>query len=488
MRTVIYGPPGTGKSTKLLGLMKEHVESGTPVGKIGLVSFTKSAAHELATRAGIKPGGNISTMHSYAFRLAGISRDQVVGPAHLADLSKRIGIEVTGRISKDGESFSKEGDFYLALEAYHRATLGTDIVETYDASPRLGTLSKFRLFCESYPIWKKSHGYVDFQDMLDLALIEEAPDLDVLFVDEAQDLSASQWKLLDHWAKTIPTIYVAGDDDQAIYEWSGAHVHGMFEFEEKHNAHRHVLSQSYRVPVAVFNHANKLLGIVKKRVPKEYKPTANTGTINRRMSLTASDLDLSEQTFILYRTHSARKKTEETIRRLGVPYWGGSSPLGREGAPSRVVRAISVFYKLKDNLAHMNQVMLTPTESKLLADHLAGSVRKALSEGQYEYFINHAWWECFSPRDLETFKYLRLMDRFWGGRPDKIVPFIQLMTIHESKGKEADHVVLINEITKRVHDGFITNPDQEVRTMYVASTRSKNKLTIILGENGFGWV
>ncbi len=43
------------------------------------------------------------------------------------------------------------------------------------------------------------------------------PEFDVVFIDEAQDLSPIQWKLYDILKSKSKKIYLAGDDDQAIY-------------------------------------------------------------------------------------------------------------------------------------------------------------------------------------------------------------------------------------------------------------------------------
>ena len=49
-------------------------------------------------------------------------------------------------------------------------------------------------------------------------------DFDVVFIDEAQDLSPLQWKLYDLLKQKATDIYLAGDDDQAIFAWAGADV------------------------------------------------------------------------------------------------------------------------------------------------------------------------------------------------------------------------------------------------------------------------
>ena len=50
------------------------------------------------------------------------------------------------------------------------------------------------------------------------------PKYDVVFIDEAQDLSPIQWKMVDILRKNSKYVILAGDDDQAIYGWAGADV------------------------------------------------------------------------------------------------------------------------------------------------------------------------------------------------------------------------------------------------------------------------
>ena len=66
---------------------------------------------------------------------------------------------------------------------------------------------------------------LDFTDMVE-KFISDAGNLPikVLMVDEAQDLTPLQWDMVVKIAKHVWRVYIAGDDDQAIYEWNGAEV------------------------------------------------------------------------------------------------------------------------------------------------------------------------------------------------------------------------------------------------------------------------
>ena len=53
--------------------------------------------------------------------------------------------------------------------------------------------------------------------MLDVFLLEKTvPQLDIIFVDEAQDLTTKQWKVIEKLSEHCKFRYIAGDDDQAI--------------------------------------------------------------------------------------------------------------------------------------------------------------------------------------------------------------------------------------------------------------------------------
>ena len=89
------------------------------------------------------------------------------------------------------------------------------------------------------------------------------------FIDEAQDLSPLQWKLYDKLKEKAEHIYLAGDDDQAIFAWAGADVKRFIN----EPAQEKTLRYSRRVSQAVQMQSNfpisKIMGL---RKPKEYLP------------------------------------------------------------------------------------------------------------------------------------------------------------------------------------------------------------------------
>ena len=60
-----------------------------------------------------------------------------------------------------------------------------------------------------------------------------SPKFDVIFIDEAQDLSLMQWDMTKNiWNKTEDT-FIAGDDDQAIFKWAGADVDSFIALQDQ---------------------------------------------------------------------------------------------------------------------------------------------------------------------------------------------------------------------------------------------------------------
>ena len=81
--------------------------------------------------------------------------------------------------------------------------------------------------------FKKKREVFGFTDMIHM-FIESGmvPKLDVVFVDEAQDLCKLQWRMIHKICQDpVRNMYISGDDDQAIFRWSGADVDKFISLE-----------------------------------------------------------------------------------------------------------------------------------------------------------------------------------------------------------------------------------------------------------------
>ena len=81
-----------------------------------------------------------------------------------------------------------------------------------------------------------------------------------------------------------------GDDDQCIYKWRGADVESFLNLKGT----KEVLDKSYRVPINIFNFANKIIGKIHptRRIQKTWYPTKERGVVKYHDAI--DQIDLSE--------------------------------------------------------------------------------------------------------------------------------------------------------------------------------------------------
>src|SRR6266446_5487200 len=81
-----------------------------------------------------------------------------------------------------------------------------------------------------------------------------------LMVDEYQDVNPAQEVLISELHKLSETLFVVGDDDQAIYAWRGADVSNIIDFDQRYpGCSRHTLSKNFRSTEAIVAAADSFI-------------------------------------------------------------------------------------------------------------------------------------------------------------------------------------------------------------------------------------
>jgi superfamily I DNA/RNA helicase len=244
-----------------------------------VTSFSRAAAAELAGRDLPIAPDRVGTLHSHCWHALGgpeIAEANVEewnhDHPHLAMSAQRKQGKLDGEeAGEDDDGHAKPGDQMLEQLNRYRGLM----------IPRTPLLAQFEGLWTEY---KQANGLMDFTDLIEKALqdVFVAPGHpSVIFADEAQDLNRMQLKLVRKWGARAQYFIVAGDDDQTIYSFTGATPEAFLRPEIPLD-HKIILKQSYRVPCAVHERAERLIHQIDatRRQDKVYLPRAAEGGVH----------------------------------------------------------------------------------------------------------------------------------------------------------------------------------------------------------------
>ena len=488
----IYGPPGTGKTTKLIQYAKTFYKLGTPLDKIGYFAFTTKAANEAVNRMldaykhlQRKDLKHFRTLHSLAFNRLGMKKSEVMQDEHYEDIGRSLGIEVT--VYSNGQEttgFIDSNSEYFNLINAARIK-GTLVEEEYNTGMYSPTLDKglLKILKDEVENYKDSFKLVDFTDMIEKFNVAElCPKYDIVFIDEAQDLSPVQWKMVDIIRKNSKYVILAGDDDQAIYGWAGADVKKFQDISTKKDI---ILPQSYRVPRLVQRIADNILSRIpdERRIKKEWEARDEDGSIYFGTSI--EDVPLHEgEWLILARTNDRLSKIKPILKDMGIYF----QIKGRKSFKATLFRSILNYIRWqKGELLSLSEVKDVLEYSPLLVlDNPTEERMYDLKEFQFD--PRAPWYDIFTV-DPEECLYIREMLR----HEEKLSKDarVKLSTIHSAKGGEAPNVLLILDNTKTIREATeksFEKADEENRVWYVGVTRTSQNLYIMSAKkeaNGY---
>jgi len=502
---------GTGKTRAITHRIAYAAAIGTmDPAKVLALTFTAKAAGEMRARLrtlGV-PTVAARTIHSAALKQLLFFWPSVFGGRTPDLMTTKTGF-LTEAINRAGLSDSLRAtnrelmrDIASEIEWAKVSQVGpTDYINEVSKrsqKPRLLPEQMVQVYT-AYESIKKQELAIDFEDVLLLcaAMLEEEREVRervqdqyrYFTIDEYQDISPIQQRLINAWLGTRKDICVVGDPAQTIYSFAGATPVFLNSFTQRFpDAEVIRLSTGYRSTPEITFAANALLrhGTMgqelvafndhgSKPIVTGYSDETSEirGVMNEINALLA-DGTQPQEIAILARTNAQLKGAEKAMLAQNIPYQ---------------VRNTERFFdrrEVRDFLKQVRQASVIPAEGQGWIDELRSIAQPYLTGEAIDGIaaLLHLARELdgddnFSPKTLRG--YLReVEDRVQQNNPPTM-PVVTLATLHAAKGLEWERVFLIGAsdgqlpLTNSNGDSAI---EEERRLFYVGITRAKADLHI----------
>jgi DNA helicase-2/ATP-dependent DNA helicase PcrA len=501
----VIAPAGSGKTTTLIARLGVLLGRGVVADRIGVVTFNRDAAAELAARISSRLAPDVPGAEAIEVRtLHAMARQVLIDagrPVRLA--SDRLPLLRAARRRALAERPPDADGNDPPPQPPDPAALDT-IISAWKVEgrpPPPAAASAVRAFSALMD----ARGLIDFDDLVvgAVAALEEDPQLrsrwqdrfSHLCIDEFQDVDAAQLRLVRILAAPEDNLFVVGDDDQSIYGWRLADVRRVLNLAGSLPALRRIdLVTNYRCPKPVVERAVRLVAVNRERFAKRIEPRpvaagrlvlapdGRDDAVRLRRVLIAFGPDDGTTRAVLARTNRELLPAAAAALALGISFRAVGltllveSPLAdeliaaapRDRPPLVALGAVVAWERRRLGTA-------TPDEDSddPLADRL--SIARALL----------AW--CVPYPDLRAFAAAisETRRRLAELRQDDAA--LTLATAHGTKGLEFDHVAVIG-----LEDGRFPSaraladapePDraleEERRLAYVAWTRARRSLSLV---------
>ena len=350
---LILAGAGSGKTSTMTHRIAYMIrEKGISPYNILAVTFTNKAAGEMRERVEELIGEGISmwilTFHSACLRILranaeiiGYGRDfTVYDPTDQKTVIRNVCKEFNIDNKRYNPSYflgiiSKCKEQRISPEEYTRAN-GDDI--------RSKMVSQVY---EAYQKTLKKNNAMDFDDLLlntvklfekdEETLLKYRQRFRYIMVDEYQDTNQIQYNFIKMMAEAHNNICVVGDDDQCIYQWRGADIRNILEFEKDFRDAKVIkLEQNYRSTSNILEAAHSVISHNRGRKDKKLWTDKEKGSklIYHRAEdekeeayFVASEINRMKgpgrkynDFAILYRTNAQSRNFEEALSGRGIPY------------------------------------------------------------------------------------------------------------------------------------------------------------------------
>ncbi|QNG19384.1 ATP-dependent DNA helicase UvrD2 [Rhodococcus triatomae] len=526
---------GTGKTRTITRRIAHLVDSGhVSAGQVLAVTFTARAAGEMRARlrdlgvGGSGPPVQARTFHAAALRQLKYFWPQVVGDtgwqlldrkfAVVGSAAGRAGLPTGTEAIRDLASEIEWAKASLvAPEDYARAAARLHREVPFDAEKVAQVYAGY----EQLKTRGQDGMLLDFDDLLlhTAAALEEHSTVAEEFrdryrcfvVDEYQDVTPLQQRVLDAWLGDRDDLTVVGDANQTIYSFTGATPAFLLDFSRRFPDATVVrLERDYRSTPEVVSLANRVIGAARGRIAgtrlqligqreagpepefAEYddEPAEAAAVAKSVRRLIASGVPASEIA-ILYRINAQSEVHEEALTRLEIPYQvrGGEGFFTRTEVRQAVnaLRQAGARGDLPDaagaDLVTLVRAVLAPLG---LTDSEPAGAQARERWASLTALIALTEELLVSTPELTLDGLLRELSTRAESRHPPVVQGVTLASLHAAKGLEWDAVFLVGLTDgtlpiQHVLGDSSSSPDEagieeERRLLYVGVTRAREHL------------
>ncbi|MBS5886472.1 MAG: DNA helicase PcrA [Clostridium sp.] len=384
-QVLILAGAGSGKTRVLTHRMAHMIDDlGILPYKILAITFTNKAAKEMKDRVKALIGERaedmwISTFHSTCVRILrreieklGYKKSFTIYDTSdqktlIKECMKALNIndkditeqEIMSKIGKAKDNMQSPASFMREHESNFREKKIADVYEMYQKRLKENNALDFDdLIFKTVELFKQDKETLEFYQRK----------FQYIMVDEYQDTNKVQYELIRLLAEKYRNVCVVGDDDQCIYQWRGADIRNILDFEKDYPDAKVIkLEQNYRskgnildaANVVIVNNANRKSKVLrteqesgnKIKIYRAYSDSDEGDFVATQINKIKEEENKSYKDFaILYRTNAQSRIFEESLRRKAIPYkiLGGTRFYDRK--------------EIKDMISYL-KVLVNPTDS-----------------------------------------------------------------------------------------------------------------------------
>lgn len=507
-----YGPPGTGKTNTLVQeILTKHLAEGILPQDIAFISFTNKAVNTAIDRVlktfpqySMKDFQRFKTLHKYCKKYF---TQEVFDPQRCM-----IDFALESKIIKSSDSRLDDDSFVYKDWSLHIYDKARNMMQPVEEVYRNETYKRESLHLllrkiDAYNAYKKEGEtkYMDFTDMIERSIDEvNFPPLEVLILDEAQDFTPLQWSVVYKMAQNANKVYLAGDDDQAIYRWNGSdHRY----FTKYFPGEKRVLSQTRRFGKEIYKFSQVIRKSIIDSEEKEYLPNPDikdsvkayrsffdvdfdeykgSWYLLGRISATVNELRMMAKNKGLYFMDNKGNKSFTNNKWKAIKTWKrlcNGEKINKEEAQN--------FYKYTRYLAkELYRKKEFWDEQDKFNEYSFEDLKAWCGLTIKDELVGQEWFHVLKRNITPTeVTYINILLEKYGEDQLSKEPNMIIDTVHSVKGGEADNVLVYfkADYASQYQNKTVQEKMDEKRVVYVAVTRAKCSLHLLSSDHKYNY-